>query len=202
MEQFKPCRKKKPPPDKQFFISVPVKPYVKRFLHLNYGDPVFFHADQNDYNFLRKCLADSRRREPKIPEYLSPYKDAVTILLSERDFYRYGWDLTYSNVVKFGNYFERRTKAFMRTMVGVNHCLGMPINLSIYKFQEDYYFEESVWSYDSIRKDFYRNGHIQEIDWKGEVSRKIEKIVMTNLSSQGTLSQSFIKDYENDQQAR
>ena len=193
-------RKKKPPPDKQFFISVPVKPYVKRFLHLNYGDPVFFHSDQNDYNFLRKCLADSRKREPKIPEYLSPYKETVTILLSERDFYRYGWDMTYSNIVKFGIYFERKAKSFMRTIVGIYHSFGSPIQTSILKFQENFYFDEGIWPMESIKKDFYRNGIIQNIDFEQEVEKKIEKIVLTNLSFFGTLSESFIKDHENDKQ--
>ena len=53
---------------------------------------------------------------------------------------------------------------------------------------------------ESIKKDFYRNGTLNNIDFESEIFKKIEKIVMTNLSVYGTVTESFIKDYENDQQ--
>ncbi len=202
MEQIKPCHKRKAPADRQFFITIPVKPYVKRFLHLNYGDPVFFHTDKTDYSLLRECLSDSRKHEPITPDPISPYKEVVTVLLSERDFYRCGWDMTKPNVIRFGLHFERKAKTLMRNLVGIYHGLGLPINTSINKFQDKFYFDEDTWAYQSIKKDFYRNGSLTGIDFEGEIFRKIEKIVMTNLYNLGTVSETFIKDYENDQQTR
>lgn len=198
----KPHRKKKPPADKQFFISIPVKPYVKRFLELNYGDPVQFHADKADYAILRECLSDSRRFDANYNDFLCTYRDTVTVLLSERDFYRCGWEMSKTNIVKFGLHFENRAKILMRSIIGIYHGLGLPVHVSINKFQDRFYFDENVWPYGSIKKDFYRNGTAHQIDFDNEIFNKVEKIVMTNLSKNGTISPSLIKDYENDQQTR
>lgn len=194
----KPYRKKKLPPDKQFFITIPVKPYVKRFLTLNFGDPVYFHPDKQDYTVLRECLANSRKFDKQCSNFISPYKESVTVLLSERDFYRCGWDMTRHNVIKFGVHFEMKAKVLMRSLVGIYHGLGLPLHISINKFQDKFYFDENVWPYQSIKKDFYRNGTIDNIDFESEIFRKIEKIVVTNLYTSGTVSNTFIDDYEND----
>jgi len=186
-------------PANQFNIVIPVKPYVKRFIELNYGDPVYFHPDKDDYEKLRSCLKDSRKTDSRFPPRTCTYSSEITVLLSERDFYRYGWEMSHTNVIKFNAIFESRAKYLMRSMVGIYHGLGLPINVSITKFQDRFYFDENIWPYDSIRKDFYRNGNNYKVDFDNEIFIKIEKIVLTNLSGCGTITPSFISDYENDQ---
>jgi len=185
-------------PANPFNIVIPVKPYVKRFLELNFGDPVYFHPDKQDYEKVRGCLRDSRKNDSRFPPRICTYSTEITVVLSERDFYRYGWEMSHSNVVKFNSHFESRAKTLMRSMISIYHGLGLPINICINKFQERFYFDENVWTYESIKKDFYRNGYNQCVDFDNEIFMKVEKIVLTNLSDLGTITPSFIKDYEND----
>jgi hypothetical protein len=120
----------------------------------------------------------------------------VEVVISEHDFYRYGWELTKTNTIAFGRYYEERAKAMMRTYIGVNISLGVPINKSILKFQNRFVFDEEVWHYEAIKKDIYRNGKVELIDFNNEIFKKIEKIVLRNLYDLGTLSQQAIKEYE------
>jgi len=195
---------KKSRPAKQFYITIPVKPYVRRNLELNYGDPVYFHSDISDYNKLRLALQKSREtleqnRIPYLIEDLScTYKTNITVLLSERDFYRDGWELTKQEIIKLNRNYEARAKTLMRTIVGVYHAMGLPLVSAINKFQDKFYFDENIWPYQSIKKDFYRNGTISKIDFEGAVFNKIEKIVVTNLYSLGTLTKEYFNDYDND----
>ena len=186
-------------PNNAFHITIPVKPYVKRFLELNFGDPVYFHPDKGDYAELRNCLKESRRVDSRFPPKICTYSCDVTVVLSERDFYRFGWEMSKNNIVRFGSHFEMKAKALMRSMVGLYHALGLPINISITRFQDKFYFDENVWPYQSIKKDFYRNGAVEQIDFENEIFSKVEKIVLSNLYKMGTITPGFIKDYENDQ---
>lgn len=196
--------KTKTSPAKQFYITIPVKRYVKRFLELNYGDPVYFHSDKADYNRLRLALHRSRRelernRIPYLIEDLScTYKTNITVLLSERDFYRDGWELTRNEIISLNSDWEKRAKSLMRSVVGVYRAMGLPVSVSIHKFQDKFYFDEDVWPYESIKRDFSRKGTVEKIDFDGEVFNKIEKIVVTNLFDFGTISSTYKNDYDND----
>jgi len=64
------------------------------------------------------------------------------------------------------------------------------------KFQNRFIFEEEVWHYEAIKKDIYRNGKVELIDFNNEIFKKIEKIVLRNLYDLGTLSKQAIKEYE------
>ena len=181
----------------KFTITIPVKPYVKRFLEFNYGLPVSFNGDPPAHklfqNFLRKPYTTD---DKKYPDTICTYTELVEVVISEHDFYRYGWELTKTNIVAFGKYFENRTKVMMRSVVGVNVGLGIPINKSIEKFQNRFLFDEEVWKYEAIKKDFYRNGQVEIIDFNNEIFKKIEKIILRNLYDLGTVSVQVIKRYE------
>lgn len=185
-------------PAQKFVITVPVKPYVKRFIELNYGNPAWFHPDKADYSLLRDCLKESRKYDKRFPE-LCTYSERVSILISERDFYRVGWEMTRTNVVRFGTWFEMKAKTLMRSMVGIYHGLGLPMNVSITKFQDRFLFDEEAWPYQSIKKDLFRHTNYVEIDFDNEIFNKVEKIVMTNLYKKGTISPQYFSDYEHDQ---
>jgi len=183
---------------KRFTISVPVKPYIKRFLELNYGSPVDFNKDPKARRVFRNLLRKpSIRYDYRYPDSLLYNKPEVEIYISEDDFYRYGWELSKTNIIAFGKYFEDNAKFFMRTAVGIYSGLGLPLNISIVKFQENFGFDEDTWNYESIKKDFYRNGKKFKIDFSEIIFKKLNNLFLVNLSDQGTISQETINSYEN-----
>ena len=181
----------------KFTITIPVKPYVKRFLEFNYSLPIDFVKDPLVNKFFRSLLRKPNTQyENKYPDVICTYTETVEIVISEHDFYRYGWELTKTDIVSFGRYFEDRTKALMRSVVGINIGLGIPVNKSITDFQDRFDFNEDTWRYEAIKKDFYRHGKVQKIDFHNEIFLKIEKIILLNLYDLGTISQHAINDYE------
>lgn len=184
----------------KFFVHVQVKPYVRRFLELNYGSPVLLSKDPAAHRFLQQLLRKpDTTRDKQYPEQICTYTDLAEIVISEHDFYRYGWELTKTDTVAFGRYFEDRAKTLMRNIVGVKVSAGLQLKSAIVNFQERYGFDEDTWSYETIKKDFNRNGFLERIDFETEIFQKIERIVLRNLYGLGTISKSMITTYESDQ---
>ncbi len=182
----------------KFFVHIPVKPYVARFLRLNFGYPINFCTDPASHKFLQNLLhKPDTSRDRQYPDQICTYTDEVEVIISEHDFYRYGWELTKTDTVAFGRYFENRAKTLMRNIVGVNVSAGLPLKTSILRFQERYGFDEDTWSYETIKKDFNRNGFTDKIDFETEIFKKIERIVLRNLYGLGTISKTMITAYEN-----
>lgn len=182
----------------KFFVIVRAKPYVRRFLEINYNYPVSFVGDPAAHRFLQGLLSKPNKSEDyKYSDNICTYTEEVEIVISEHDFYRYGFELTHTDTVAFGRFFEDRAKTLMRNMVGMYAGLGTPINKSIEKFQDRFGFNEDTWSYQTIKKDFYRNGLLHRIDFDVEIFKKMEKIILRNLYNLGTVSATMIKEYEN-----
>jgi hypothetical protein len=186
-------------PKKQliFTIQIPVKSYVEKFLEISYGNPVNFspHMEENAFfnNLLKK---PNHRWDYQIKDNSVRYQETINIIISEDVFYRHGWELTKTNVLKFGKFFETRIKLFMRIWVGVETSIGQPLFQSIRNFQEQYDFEEDDWKYEAIKKDFYRNAPKQSIDFHKEISTKIHKLILDNLYESGTITHNIIKEHE------
>ena len=180
-----------------FTVSIPVKSYIKQFLVTNCGNPVDLSNLPDLLLILRRCL-----KKP-INTWNSCYKnefkkhsETIDIIISENDFYRYGWELSKTDIIAFGKEVEIKVKCAMRTTVGIYIGLGLPINTSIYKFQQQFNFNEDTWAYESIKKDFYRNGQKEIISFEDEIFKKIEKLIIFNLSDKGTISTKFLNEYE------
>ncbi len=122
--------------------------------------------------------------------------EPMDIIISKDDFYRYGWEISRTDQIAFGKEVEMLVKLLMRNIVGVNLALRGQINTSILHFQEKYDYTEDVWAYETIKKDFYRNGNKERIDFKDDIFEKLERIVLENLSDFGTLSHNALKYYE------
>lgn len=181
----------------KFFVSIPVKPYVKRFLEKKYNLPVDFSGNPRDNAFFQKLLSKpDSSRDKQYPDIICTYTEDVEVVISEHDFYKYGWELTKTDTVAFGKHFEDQAKLLMRNFVGVYHSLGLPYKNSITRFQQRHNFDEDVWSYQTIKKDFFRNGTVEDLDFEIEIFNKIDKIIMRNLYSLGTVSELMIKEYE------
>jgi len=84
----------------------------------------------------------------------------------------------------------------MRSIVGTMISVGLPVNKSILRFQNQFGFIEDIWPYETIKKDYYRRGHNHIVDFNNEIFDKITKIIMQNLSDFGTISPQVILHYE------
>jgi len=71
---------------------------------------------------------------------------------------------------------------------------------AILLFQENFGYSEEIWSYDSIKKDFFRNGPQQKVNFMSEITKKTNHIILGNLSDLGTISRKLLKDHERNQQ--
>lgn len=167
----------------QTTIMIPVKPYVKRYLEINFGDPVDFSCNKYYQSHLRKMLIRPLYRdENKYSDKMSRYSTFVRAIISLDDIERYGCEITKSDVVRFNNLFTFQVKFLMRTMVGFRVAMGISPKDAILKFQERYSFGEDVWPYESIVKDFYRNGTPFRIEYEDEIYQKFERIFLAKLS--------------------
>lgn len=120
----------------------------------------------------------------------------IQLIISSDDFYRYGWELSITDTVKFGCEIEDRAKLLMKTMVSTNNSLNGSIKMSILHFQERFSFNEDIWPYDSIKKEFFRNGVVTVIDFNDEIYNKIDHIILVNLSKKGTITPNALRNYD------
>lgn len=181
----------------EFTVTIPVKPYVKQYLINNCGDPVDLSNLPDLKLYLRRLLKKpSDRWNSRYTNELKTYNENINIIISEDDFYRYGYELTKTDIIAFSREVELKAKCVMRTMVGILVGLGLPVNKSISRFQERYNFNEDNWSYQTIKKDFYRNGEKEIIDFDYEIFNKIEKLILVNLYNKGTISHKQLLEYD------
>jgi hypothetical protein len=181
----------------QFYLIVACKPYVKRFLEINFGNPVDLSGDIMLRTMIRQSLKKPDKKFDKILGEMScRYCETIRVKISDDEFYRYGWELSKSDTVKFGKEIESRVKFMMRTLVAVNLSLNGSIKMSIIHFQDRFEFQEDVWPYDTIKKEFFRNGIHDQIDFNDEIFNKLENIIMVNLSKKGTVLPQALKHYE------
>ncbi len=173
----------------KFNLTVPVKPYVKRFLENNYGNPVDFrnHPRENEM-FKRMLKKPCYDKEHMYKQELFRQSHSVEIEISDRDFYRHGWELSKTDIVSFGKHFEKQAKWLMRTVVSTYVGYGMAIEKSITKFQERFKMEEEFWSFDSIKKDYYRLRDNNDIDLNEYAYLHIEKLIRINMNNAGVIS--------------
>ena len=181
---------------RMFTLQLQTKPYVHHFLVSNFGDPADFSSDQRLLSLYRRCLRKPAARFTKKykPLRLVKYTAQSRLIISEDDFYRHGWEMSKVNTIYFGRELENRAKFLMRSVVSV-YMAFMSQKDAILLFQENFGYTEEVWSFDSIRKDYFRNGPQQRIDFRSEITEKTERIVMENLSDLGTISRKLLKDH-------
>ena len=184
-------------------ITIPCKPYVKRFLNQNYGDPVNLYSVPNSFcymfrAFLRKPVdfepdrIVKQRGRPQVKSRhtfsVSSYNVPVEFLISEYDFYNYGFLMIPLHMQALNTSFEQSAKLFMRTCVMIDSVMTGNLAFSIRRFQDRYEYPDEVWNYDTIKKDIDRNSTRILIDFDIEIYDKIQKILLHNLSVLGTLT--------------
>lgn len=168
----------------KFVVTIPVKPYVKRFVELNYGLPADFTKHPDIQKEVIRCLKKPRTRKDMQYEsqQLCTYTETLEIAISQDYFYRYGWEFSKTDTVTFGKIFESTIKCKMHNVVSIYRGIGLSIKESIQKFQEHYSMEEEYWSYESIKKEYYRRRPKNEIDFFIDIIDKIDNLFMELLS--------------------
>lgn len=176
-----------------FTIKIHCKKYVKAYLENNCGTPA-------DLRLLPDLLQELRRCLQKKPEHLekaeiAKWEETVTIIIPPDMFYRYGWEMNRENILDFNRKVEQKTKFFMRNYIAFNSSLGIPVTTCVREFQEKFGFHEEIWSFESIKKDFSRNGHKVELKTIRLLRAEINKILLDNLSEIGTISIKLKQEY-------
>ena len=174
-----------------------MKPYVKRFLENNYGNPVDFHKHPRENELFRRMLRKPcHDNEHKYRNELNKQMSTVEIKISDHDFYRYGWELSKTDIISFGKYFEKNAKWLMHTVVSTYVAFGTPIYIAIANFQTRFQMEEEYWSYESIQKDFYRLRDNHEIDLNKYAYTHLERLILINMSHAGAVTEYALKNHE------
>jgi hypothetical protein len=114
--------------------------------------------------------------------------ETMEFMISDYDFYTFGWEITPTDLVLLHSTFEQSAKQFMRTCVSIDTSISGNQSRSIRRFQEAYNFPDEVWDYESIKKDLDRNSPMNKIDFQGDIYTKIQSIVIKILSGTGTLT--------------
>ena len=191
----------------KFLVSFPCKPYVKRFLEINYGvseslerDSIIDIAkDKFLYaEFQQKLRNKSFRYDVRYSNLaLYKYSEEISIKITQDDFYRYGWELSKTDIIYLNSIFEGRCKMLMYSVVGSCLAIGMNLVSSIDYFQDKYLFSEDIWQRESIYKDCQRNLHMNKNEMHINISKIIDKIILVKLSSNRTISHKGKLAYEN-----
>ncbi len=182
----------------KFSISILSKPYVKHFLVLQFGDPSDLSKNPRLNNFFRGLLK-KRRNDSNKKALAKIYCVKVEILISENDFYRYGWELNRAELIAFNREIEEQAKFFMRTSVAMYENL-MPQKEAILLFQERFGFSEDIWNYEAIKKDYFRNCVPHRVKIFPEIISKLEDFFLLKLSDLGTFSN--LKNFINENSAK
>lgn len=170
----------------KFNINIPCKSYTKRYLELNYGEPVDFTRDNTIYPSFRDKLKRQSTRHDNAYSMLAKYNTTVDVKITEDDFYTYGWELTPTEIVRFNKDIEGRSKLFMYLIVSTRISFGMNVTDAVRYFQERFGFSEEIWPVESIVKDCQRNLTVHKNEVIDNVSDLIEKIIIEKLSVYGT----------------
>ena len=160
---------------------------------------ISFSDDAYAYNRFRTALSrGSNRRENTYAKWkFAKYTETLQVEVNKDDFYNYGWTLTDTELIAINRYFEFKLKGMLNTFIDINKALGISVSMAIKKFQKKFGYDEDIWSIDSIRKEYYRNGSKYPGSLETEMFDAINRIMMVNFERTGLISQKEIKFYEN-----
>jgi hypothetical protein len=174
-------------------INILVKPYVKRYLINNCGNPADLSKLPKVQSLFKRLLRKPlfRFESLKIPDHAC----YVSIQISNDTFSRYGWEMTRTGMMQFNSEIEAMIKFIMRTYITHRAALGYTVAKCVRDFQTWFDMPEDVWSWDAIYKDLYRHTDItkdREIEsFLKQMDKKLNKLFVENLSALGTISKQY-----------
>lgn len=164
-----------------FSVTIPCKPYVRHYLIMRFGSPVNLTCEPYLNNIFRRLLRKPSTRHDKYYNDLlkSPntyYSCNIEVGVSESDFYRYGWELTKTDIIAFNSEIETRVKKLMRDVVEIYENVMLQKE-AILRFQEEFGFSEEIWPYESIKKDYYRSVVPNRPSLRMEIQNQIQRYI-------------------------
>lgn len=174
------------PISNRFTVNIICKRYVKAFLENSCGAPVDLRFYPDIYQLFIHSLFKSTERITFQPNLSCT--DEVSLLIPSDVFYRYGYSLTKEAAIEICKAAEAKLKFTMRNYVSLNQGMGFTVANSIRAFQENFNMPEPVWSYESIKKDFDRNGSRMQFKAAREIKRELNNTLMKNLTLVGLVS--------------
>jgi hypothetical protein len=169
-----------------FTAEIPVKSYTKAYLENNCGSPCDLTNLPEISDLFIGCIKFPRFHRDTITK--CNYSDKIEIIVSSDIFYRYGYKLSKTDVVKFNHKCEAFIKFNARVYIMAHHSLGVPVSKCIREFQNEFQFTEDQFSYDAIKKDFERNGSKIKIKLFEEYRKELKNIFLVYLSTLGTIN--------------
>lgn len=164
-----------------YTIDLKVKPYILHWFTMNFptigSNIVDIRSDNELYGLLTASIRKSSENQGDLCD--SPN---LKIIISERIFERYGYCLVKKEERFFTKLVEIRIKSMMCFYLSVCESIGLPIAYAIRRFQSIFGFDECIWSAESIRREYVRNGKNYGFDLKDEILKQIDKIFLSNLS--------------------
>jgi len=140
----------------------------------------------------KRCLEKPwKRRESKLLTQ-PKFTGTVEIMISDCDFYRFGWELSLTDMAYLHNAFEKAVKLFMRTCIAIDISMSGSQAQSIRRFQTQYEYPEEIWPFQSIKKDLDRNLPMDSIKFEKDVYVKFQEIVLAILYKSGTITKNNI----------
>lgn len=175
----------------QFTIKIPCKKYVKAYLESNCGKPINLkHLPEFNEDF-RKMLSKETYKDETYPNTF--FTDTMEIVITSDWFFRYGFSMSKRNILDFNIKVEHRIKATMRNFVLLNSSLGYPIAQCIREFQDRFNLPEPVWSFESIKKEYDRNGTKVKIKTIKVLREELNKILVNDLTNSGSLNEDYFQ---------
>ena len=168
-----------------FLVELPSKPYVFQYIVFNYGSPANFSSNKYVNERFRKCLIrPSNRNFTCYNSYqLSKYTHTINISITQDDFYRYGWEISKSDIVSFGKLLEAQAKFLLCNMISF-YMTFLNQKDAILLFQANFDFTEETWSYEAIKKVYDRFALLNvKISYTKDLTMKLENLLLTNLSN-------------------
>ena len=188
----------------RFVVWMPCKTYVKSYLLHNYNSPdedwpEIVNIANNQVlhdQFLIRLKKQSYRRDKTLK--CSQYKSSVPVEITKDEFYRYGWSLTDTDLIKFNKMLEANVKTILHTYICMMRMTGMNMTDCINRFRDKTHINEIDWDTDSIRKEIQRNLDAPDQTLIDDFLNKIEQKVWGVLSNNGTITEQGRRYYEGD----
>lgn len=133
---------------------IPVKSYVKRHLEKSFGTPTYMRKDSAIGKYFYRLLEDAS--DDGSDEYRG-YPDSVTIHIPYHVFLKKGCVLTKASIIEFNNFVEDMIKGHMHSILDtLIEVQGIEIKQAIDYYYETFGFDETVFTYEAIKKSYYR----------------------------------------------
>lgn len=181
-----------------FLVELPSKPYVAQYITFNYGNPANFSSNKFVQDRFRKCLIRpcNRHNSRYLQLSFSIHTHIVKVSITQDDFYRYGWELTTTDIIAFGKYMEGQAKFLLCNMISF-YMSFLNQKDAILLFQKNFDFSEEIWPYETIKKIYDRSVLADgKISYTRDVTLKLEKLILSNLVSIGNITPDGMLHYE------